>query len=181
MPPDTGSVAAQNVKITYESPGGRKSNAWSAKFVPRLALVVVPWQFVHVSCSNQSAYDNCNNPNRSGYCWSDPPSTIPGIVGYDPPEDGMIGEHHGCWGISSDNGTDTYSVAVRNGWMITRITNFSGIVNNASFSDNTNPSLAKPTTIINVNVPWHIGATGGDIWYNADIQIEGPAGISPYQ
>ncbi len=179
LPHDLSGVVSQDVQITFESPGGRKSNAWSAHFNPRLEMRVIPWQLVAVvSCSNQSAYDNCNNPNQTGSCWDFIPFFVEGTVSPGP-DDSMIGYHVGCWGLSSDNGTDTYFTLVRNDWVITQFA-LRNLVDNASDSSTTNPPSPMSSTLINVSVNWHIGATGGAIWYAGDIYAKGPVGV-PFQ
>jgi hypothetical protein len=183
LPSDTAGVVAQKVQITYQSPGGRKSNAWSAQFVPRLQMQVFTWEHVRVvSCSNQSAYDNCNNPNSTGFCWSGS-IDVPGLLGLWPPdEDSMVGQHYGCWGLSSDNGTDVYSARIVNGWNYVRFSGGGTTVDNASLSVNVNPQVFNPDlTVVGIQVPWHIGASGGTMIYNVDIYVQGPAGVPPYE
>lgn len=183
LPWDTAGVVAQKVQITYQSPGGRKSNAWSAQFLPRLQMQVFTWEHVRVvSCSNQSAYDNCSNPNSTGFCWSNMDLEGLGIIGLWPPdEDSMVGQHYGCWGLSSDNGTDVYSARIVNGWSYVRFSD-SGNEVNASVSFNVDPQVFNPDlTVVSIQVPWHIGASGGAIVYNGDIYIQGPAGVPPYE
>jgi len=183
LPSDIAGVVAQKVQITYQSPGGRKSNAWSAQFLPRLQMQVFTWEHVRVvSCSNQSAYDNCSNPNSGGFCWSNMDLEGLGILGLWPPyEDSMVGQHYGCWGLSSDNGTDVYSARIVHGWSYVRFSD-SGNVVNASVSFNVDPQVFNPDlTVVTIQVPWHIGASGGAMVYNGDIYIQGPAGVPPYE
>jgi hypothetical protein len=183
LPPDLAGVVAQKVQITYQSPGGRKSNSWSAQFLPRLQMQVFTWEHVRVvSCSNQSAYDNCSNPNSTGFCWSNTDLEGLGIIGLWPPyEDSMVGRHYGCWGLSSDNGTDVYSARIVNGWSYVRFSDNGNEVN-ASVSFNVDPQVFNPDlTVVGIQVPWHIGASGGAIVYNGDIYIQGPAGVPPYE
>ena len=132
------------------------------------------------ACSNNSAYDNCNNPNSTGWCWSNLSTTIPGILGFWPPDvDSLVGQHYGCWGSSSDNGTDSYVAYVRNDWRFL-IPIFNSSLDNATVSYNLTPptwSQHPPVTDISVSVPWHIGASGGSIVYNVDLVIQGPIGV----
>ena len=80
-------------------------------------MQVFTWEHVKVvSCSNQSAYDNCNNPNSTGFCWSGS-LVVPGLLGLWPPdEDSMVGQHYGCGACVTMNGTDVYSARIFNGW-----------------------------------------------------------------
>ena len=197
LPADTAGVVEQTVAIAYKSPGGRKSNAWSAKFTPKLELKVLPWQSVTVRCGTQSAFDDCNDPTRTGYCWSN--SVSWGIIeGFNDPYT-ITGQHYGCWGLSSDNATDSYGFTIQNsydgkpvtrtteGWMITGFGDFSSLLANASLSTSYNtsenvPCISRnqcfPTTAIGVSVPWHIGASGGAISYTGNIWIQGPTGVA---
>jgi hypothetical protein len=146
-------------------------------------MQVFTWEHVRVvSCSNQSAYDNCSNPNSTGFCWSNMDLEGLGIIGLWPPdEDSMVGQHYGCWGLSSDNGTDVYSARIVNGWSYVRFSD-SGNEVNASVSFNVDPQVFNPDlTVVSIQVPWHIGASGGAIVYNGDIYIQGPAGVPPYE
>jgi hypothetical protein len=195
LPSDTQGVVRQTVDITYESPGGRTSNAWPAEFNPTLITLVAPYYWVNASCSNQSASDNCNN-GKFGSCWSGP---IPewGLVGYWPPDlDSMVGDHHGCWGTSSDDGTDTYTLSLpsvgangkpltdpKDGWVASGFGNW-GVEADNAFAGNglqtngcPNQQDCFPATYVQATVVWHIGATGGDIDYVWDIQIRGPVGV----
>lgn len=188
LPSDTAGVVAQKVQITYQSPGGRKSNAWSAQFLPRLQMQVFTWEHVRVvSCSTQSAYDNCNDPKHTGYCWSNVFSLeVPGLLGLWPPdEDSMVGRHYGCSGLSSDDGTDVYSARIVNGWIYVRFSDSGkngSELDNASVSFNVDPQVFNPNlTVVGIQVPWHIGASGGTIVYHGDIYVEGPAGVPPYE
>ena len=180
LPANTAGVVAQAVTITYKSPGGRKSNPWPVQFVPKLETKILPWQDVIATCGNESTLDICNNPNihSVGPCLM---SLVPwGQSGYSPPdEDSMIAEHWGCFGISSNDGTDTYAsdIAFGRGWTITGV-DAGAIANNASFSYTVTPPLSTaPVNLVFVDVNWHIGATGGEIFYNGDIYITGPAGV----
>jgi hypothetical protein len=40
--------------------------------------------------------------------------------------------------------------------------------------------LLGPSSIQQISVPWHIGATGGYVYYNLDITIKGPKGVPYY-
>jgi hypothetical protein len=118
LPVGTGGVVEQQVEIFYESPAGRKSNAWSAKFQPRKILSWIQSQppgAISVTCSSNSHLDACNNPSQTGVrdCFPDY-----GTTGTQTEELTFEGYHLGCWGFSSDNGTDQFGASVWNGWKI---------------------------------------------------------------
>jgi hypothetical protein len=197
LPADVKGFVRQTVDITYESHGGRKSNAWSAEFNPRLVELTAPYYWVASQCSEESASDNCNN-QRFGWCWN--PSDggdAWGELGYWPPQlDSMIGDHHGCWGFSSDDGTDVYTLTLAtvgangkpltnplDGWMASGFGGWSVLTDNA-FAGNglttngcPNQPQCFPATYVQAKVTWHIGASGGAIDYLWDIHIKGPAGV----
>jgi hypothetical protein len=183
LPPDTAGVVAQKVQITYQSPGGRKSNAWSAQFLPRLQMQVFTWEHVVVAkCGDQSAYDNCSNPKSTGYCWSNSDLEGLGILGLWPPdEDSMVAQHYGCWNSSSEDSFDVYTARIVNGWTYVRFSDW-GTQVNTSVSFHVAPQVVDPNlTVVEIQVPWHIGASGGAIVYNGDIYIQGPAGVPPFE
>jgi hypothetical protein len=197
LPSDTKGVVRQRVDITYESPAGRKSNAWGAEFTPKVETLIAPYYWVQASCSDQSESDNCNNL-RFGWCWSGP-SPVWGLIGYWPPDlDSMVGDHHGCWGLSSDNGTDTYTLSLpgvgangkpltdpKDGWVASGFGGWGVESDNATVGNGlqTNGCPSQPTcfpaTFVQAKVDWRIGATGGDIDYTWDIYVQGPAGVPP--
>jgi hypothetical protein len=195
LPSDTQGVVRQKVDITYESPAGRKSNAWSAEFTPTLVTLVAPYYWVVASCAQESASDNCNNL-RFGSCW-DGPVPLWGLLGYWPPYlDSIIGDHHGCWGVSSDDGTDVYTLQLaavgengkrlidpKDGWVVSGFGGWGVQSDNATAGNGllTNGcpdgGYCVPANYVRATIPWHIGATGGDIDYYWDIHIQGPAGV----
>jgi hypothetical protein len=196
LPPGTQGVVRQTVDISYESPAGRKSNAWKAEFTPKLVTLVAPYYWVVASCAEQSASDNCNN-GKFGSCWSGP-VVLWGVLGYWPPDvDSMVGDHNGCWGLSSDNGTDTYTLQLpivgangkpltdpKDGWVASgmggwNVQSDNAIVGNGLSTGGCPDPLQDcfPTTFVQATVSWHIGATGGVVDYTWDIHIQGPVGV----
>ena len=159
VPKDTAGVVEQPVDVTYESPGGRKSNAWKPDFVPRIEMKVLPWQFVAAHCSNQGYEDYCNTPDGFAMCWNS--INTQGVVGFWPPHvDSAIGYTAGCWGADSDNGTDEYDAwfvgygangksveKPTEGWMITgtSIQNPGVWINNADWLDNASAAFSYNT------------------------------------
>jgi hypothetical protein len=193
LPSDTQGVVRQTVDITYESPAGRKSNTCQAEFTPKLVTLVAPYNWVSASCSNASSSDNCNNL-RFGWCWSQ--EALWGLLGYWPPDlDSMVGDHHECWGIGSDSGTDVYTLSLptvgangkpltdpKDGWIASGFGGWTvesdnaiagnGIVTNGC----PNQQLCFPATYVQASVNWRAGASGGDLDYTWDIYIRGPVG-----
>jgi hypothetical protein len=187
---DTAGFVRQTVQISYQSPGGRNSNAMSAQFNPRLQTQVLPWQnVIVVSCSNQSANDQCNptDPNAPDAdlgCFEsiDAEGSSSGPAPPDTPPISFQGWHHGCWGISSDTGRDEYmpGSALLNDWFYTGVTVPSPWVENGSVSYTTTPAVINPKgadIVLWVYINWHIGATGGQVYYDGNIMITGPVGV----
>ena len=193
LPSDTQGVVRQTVDITYESPAGRKSNTCQAELTPKLVTLVAPYNWVSASCSNASSSDNCNDL-RFGWCWSQ--EALWGLLGYWPPDlDSMVGDHHECWGIGSDSGTDVYTLSLptvgangkpltdpKDGWIASGFGGWTvesdnaiagnGIVTNGC----PNQQLCFPATYVQASVNWRAGASGGDLDYTWDIYIRGPVG-----
>jgi len=183
-------VVEQTVDMYFTTKDGQKSNTWKAKFNPTIVFRDLPYnQVTVVSCSNQSAADSCNDNGSflSGDCNPfDALNLDP--AGEAQQTDSIAGSHHGCWGASSDTGTDTYIAAVKNGWKIIQFyfapasSEDPTYVDNGSIFFNTAPqvSTTSPATFMVISVPWHIGPDGGNVYYLGDILMEGPAGV-PYQ
>jgi hypothetical protein len=203
LPADVAGFVAQTVEVIYQSPGGRKAG-WNAQFVPKQEFVELSQAEVTATCSNQSAFDICNGPvtTASGCPFVSPDpdannTSYPTIEAY----------HDGCFGLSSDNGTDLYLAIVQNGWMITYYAfspnpeadngsiacNLTSAVtgSNAPPASTVGPDFPfvdeegvawenlKPAPSVFVTCPWHIGATGGEIFYEAILIAQGPVGV-PY-
>jgi hypothetical protein len=168
MPITTG-VPAQTVQFTLTTLNGRVSNAWPAIFVPSLELKKLTWQDVNVvSCSNQGVTNACNNVvtayTQSAFC---PTQTALLFVA------SFSSVHYGCWGGVPDQGMDTYSVNLTNGWAI------------ASFVFT--PTYVGPNEVVSVSPPgfsansvsiyWYIPEDGGVVGYSGLIGVKGPAGV----
>jgi len=174
-------VVEQTVDITFTTKDGRRSNTWKAKFIPMMDFKQLTWQDVTVvNCSNQSEQDVCNHPGlNSGNC-AGPSLNTWGE--FDKTDDSLNGSHYGCWGFSSDDGVDIYSVRLKNGWTIERFFGFPLAVDRSSVNYSTVPGLPAnpPATTLIVNVSWDIGSDGGQLFYGGDIVIKGPIGV-PYE
>jgi hypothetical protein len=191
MPPITG-VVEQTVDITFTTQNGRKSHPWKAKFIPTMDIEQLTWQDVTVGTCDNNAWDNnCNGNTDTGigslFCATN-------AVGF-PSTDSFDGYHTGCCCGDSDNGTDKYSVSVKNGWMIFSL-DFSPLNENDPELDNgtvhysTSPDrilgntpgqvfFPASTDSLQISVPWHVGGSGGYVNYQGDIWIKGPRGV-PY-
>jgi len=178
--PDVSGVVEQDVDISFTAKDGRKSNVWKAKFKPRIETKVLSWEHVAVqTCSDQGDVNSCNSSSTSEV----PGASCPTPWGFVfPMSDSIVVQHIGCWGLNSDNGIDTLFASVTNGWTITSVTGgFSGtMLENASITANTDIATALPGTSVKVNLPWHIGAEGGELEATYDIMIKGPAGVRTY-
>jgi hypothetical protein len=171
-------VVEQTVDITITTKDGKKSNVWQAKFHPRMVAAHLPQsRVVVVACSDGAHMNSCNHKgDESGECpFGFATEGIPPI-----PSDSFGGHHHGCFGISSDNGTDIFSASLKNGWTF-ESSSFSSTTLN--FSNGTAsapqivPTLAGASSI-KMSVNWHIGATGGFVGYEGSLTILGPKGVS---
>ncbi|HWX67570.1 MAG TPA: hypothetical protein VNZ27_14210 [Rhodanobacter sp.] len=172
-------VVEQTVDITITTKDGKKSNAWQATFHPRMVAAHLPQSRVMVAaCSDGAHMNSCNHiGDESGEC----PFGF-ATEGIPPPASNSFGgHHHGCFGISSDNGTDVFSASLKNGWTFESLENFGSTTLNSSngvaSTPQTVPTLAGVSSI-KMSVNWHIGATGGYVGYQGDLTITGPKGVS---
>jgi hypothetical protein len=172
-------VTGQQVDITLTTKDGRKSNTEKVEFSPHLALQLLPFQAASVvTCSNQGVFNGCTAASSissgDNFCFFGGP---PPISISPNPVDTFIGDHAGCDCCDSDNGTDSYFVAVKNGWKV----NNANIVpfgnQNGTVTPVTPPLLGETWS---PSVQWHIGASGGVVNYFGDVYIKGPDGV-PYQ
>ncbi len=88
----------------------------------------------------------------------------------------MLGSHIGCWGIGSYNGTDSYQASYINGWTIENFVFAPFGLDNGSVNETNNPT---PNDNLNITVNWHIGSSGGGVFYYGDVYIKGPKGVPP--
>lgn len=174
--PEVSGLIEQPIEISFITKDGRTSNIWPAKFQPRMTLQPVFWQDVQViSCSNDGAGNGCN-ANASGICF------VPSLVGFgaEGPVYSVQGAHIGCWGLSSDDGTDQYWVNVNSHWEIVSIESYPPATDNSSAQYNYQPDpLPSHQPNANLFVHWHVGATGGAVEYFANFMVKGPYGV-PY-
>jgi hypothetical protein len=185
LPPVSGEIG-QQVEITFKRSDGKGSNTWKPMFVPTIAVATVPQQDVSlVTCSNAGVDNTCTNGagtiERSYFC-AFPLIDAGGVVG------SFWGGHTGCAGIGSTNGTDTYSINVKNGWTLDQV-DFTPAtpddpccVNNGSVYPSGIAPIGTSTPYpnpYNFDVPWHVGAEGGWVNYDGNFIVDGPKGV-PY-
>jgi hypothetical protein len=170
-------VVEQTAEISVTTKDGRKSNMWKADFDPLIVFTLLPWNDVTVvTCSNQGVTNQCNSAFSSGVvtplCAVDAVGALFGLVS-------IAAEHDGCFGLDSDDGTDTYTARVKNGWKIERLDNMQTANDNGSVSGRWTtpvPPIA-PSDSISMAAPWHIGATGGYVNYSGNIVLKGPVAV----
>ena len=170
-------VVEQTAEISVTTKDGRKSNTWKADFDPLIVFTLLPWNDVTVvTCSNQGVTNQCNSAFSSGVvtplCAVDAVGALFGLVS-------IAAEHDGCFGLDSDDGTDTYTARVKNGWKIERLDNMQTANDNGSVSGSWTtpvPPIA-PSDSISMVAPWHIGATGGYVNYSGNIVLKGPVAV----
>lgn len=182
LPPVTG-VIGQTVDIRFMRNDGRGSNVWKTTFTPTMALVNVPQQDVTlVTCSNAGVDNACSNGGSTSYFCLVPPIDVPGV-----PPGSFWGTHTGCGGVGSTNGTDTYSVTVKRGWLLDHVDFVPATQYDPCCQDNGSvyPNDIAPVAMSNYpnpyvfNVPWHIGPSGGWVNYGGYFVVDGPKGV-PY-
>lgn len=180
--PDVTAIAEQkDVELSFATTDGRKSNTVTAKFLPEIVLAwdgngtlpTIPPPVVK-SCSTNSDFDWCNTLFNSGDCFFQQP-TVPNLPG-GLSVASVLGSHIGCWGIGSYNGTDSYQASYINGWTIENFVFAPFGLDNGSVNETNN---LTPNDNLNITVNWHIGASGGGVFYYGDVYIKGPKGVPP--
>jgi hypothetical protein len=186
VPKDITAVVEQDVDISLTPKGGKASNAWKEKFNPTMVVLQVPASVAQ--CGNETSLDLCNpgpgNYSGSGLDCLNPLGEPVALV------NSIIGFHMACYGFASDNGQDIYSVVVLPPWWMVTEVDYEeyppltpGVWgdggDNATMQYTLSPSVL-PFPVVVVTVNWHIGATGGIIFYNFNVLAKGPAGV-PFQ
>lgn len=186
VPPHTVGVVEQQVEITYESPDGRKSNAWKANFKPTIKMEMI--STVVAQCSNQTSLDLCN-PGPGSYngggvtCSGLNTIGAPITIG-----NSILGYHVSCAVFSSDNGQDLYTASVTSPWTITQVVDVEDIpplvpgawgtvAPDTTMEFDYVPQPLPHSGTITVNVNWHIGTSGNVLFYAFNVLAKGPAGI----
>jgi hypothetical protein len=185
LPPVTGFIG-QPADITFTRNDGLGSNQWPVTFVPTMALAKVPSSDIAaVTCGNKGEFNFCSGAgdiSSSHWCADAPlgPAFLPTGSNFG-------GNHIGCPGIGSTNGTDTFSVAVKNGWILDQI-DFTPATQYdpcCQSSGSVYPNDIAPVVMSNYpnpytfNVPWHIQPGGGWVNYGGNFIVDGPKGV-PY-
>jgi hypothetical protein len=182
--PSVSGFVAQTADITLTRYDGAASNVWKAAFTPTIALTSVPNpDVVSVTCSNAGIDNECSPGGSSYYICL--PDSFPLLATL--PNTSFAGQHVGCWGIGSTNGTDTYSVAVKSGWLLAYVDFTPATQYDPCCQDNGSvyPNDIYPVAMTNVpnpytfDVPWHIGSSGGWVSYEGNFVVQGPKGV-PY-
>jgi hypothetical protein len=182
--PSISGFVGQMADITLTRHDGGVSNVWKAAFTPTMALTDVPYSdVVSIACSNAGVDNTCLPGGASTYFCA--PDLFPTLAPL--PNTSIAGEHVGCWGIGSTNGTDSYSVAVKSGWLLAYVDFTPPTQYDPCCQDNGSvyPSNIAPIAMSNVpnpyifDVPWHIGSSGGWVSYRGSFVVQGPKGV-PY-
>jgi hypothetical protein len=182
--PSVSGFVGQMADIRLVRLDGKGSNVWKATFTPTIGLTNVPgWDVASVACSNAGVDNFCSPGGYTEYfCITDP---LISAAGSSPSS--MVGQHTGCWGIGSTNGTDTYSVTVKSGWLLAYVDFTPATQYDPCCQDNGSvyPNDIYPVAMTNVpnpytfDVPWHIGSSGGWVSYEGNFVVQGPKGV-PY-
>jgi hypothetical protein len=158
----------------------------SIQFRPAIAEIVLDPSGVTVNHCSDDAGDNRCNASTSGHTnlWSDladvtiphPPVATLDTNGTGPAGPSIDCHHASDWGLSSDDGTDTYSVSLKNGWTIEHVDVSKVVMNNGEVDVlQTIPDGATSGQLV---VHYHIGASGGTVVYGAFIVVRGPKGVA---
>jgi hypothetical protein len=181
--PSVSGFIGQMADVTLTRNDGGVSNVWKVTFAPTIVLSNVPsWDVTSINCSNAGVDNECVPGGFSLYFCITDPIDAAGFA-----SSSFAGRHIGCVGIGSTNGTDTYSVAVKNGWVLDYIDFTPATQYDPCCQDNGSvyPANIAPIAMSNYpnpyifDVPWHIGPSGGWVNYIGNFVVEGPKGV-PY-
>jgi hypothetical protein len=173
LPSTIQGVVGQSVEISFTTKDGRKSDTWPATFVPKMALSLLVGVMggppTVNQCSDDGVFNYCSFAYSYHYCALGTDNILQPVA-----TDSILGVHTGCGSIGSYNGTDVYSVFVKNSWTVDRANFFPFALDNGTVDWQPSP---VPSQFFVTSVPWHIGADGGAANYYADIYIKGPIGV----
>jgi len=176
VPPEISGVKDQMVNLVVETKDHKTSNRWPKQFDAERDLILLPPSGVSVNCSTNSSYDDC--APQSDQVFFD--FTFKGYHRTTCCYDSTFNFWRSDTGI--DNGTDTISSALINGWVFYDL-DWQYITGNDC------SSVAKTNFVpnrdrMNITCDWHTSQRCGNdsAWvdYAAKVYISGPKGV-PYQ
>ncbi len=178
--PNVVGVTDQTVTITLTTQSGATAT-WQAHFTPRMEIKSMSLG------DNRAKMESCSKDGVANFCFAaagnlqDPGECahfgvglpLGGLVSLE--NNTFVGQHHGCWGLNTDSGVDSYSLALQNGWKINSF-------DLASTLDNGSVTLFGGIKFIGLSnavypIQWSIGKNGGDVSYAAIVTIKGPKGL----
>jgi hypothetical protein len=171
-------------RIFVQRTDGVQTDPWQVQ-VP-LESKLLPAEDVEVvSCGDDGNENSCNsNVTEGDACASQ--YFPPWFVGLDregrllgPQGPAAVGYHANCWGaVGDDSGTDTYRIALKNGWVLDRAQFLSSVPEGEGHT--VPPSGGLPAGFIagasswSPSIDWSV--TPGDaVIYNLYVTIRGPA------
>jgi hypothetical protein len=183
VPQDVDAICATG-QVVVESAEGVRSRAWIVQ-VPREVRALPLADVGVVTCGDDANENRCNDASTAGATCVQP-FLPPWFVGLDqqgqllgPQGPSAIGYHANCWGaIGDDAGTDTYSIQLKNGWVLDGATFLSSVPEGEGHT--TPPSGSLPGGFVagaanwQPSIEWSV--TPGDaVMYNLYVDIRGPA------
>ncbi|MCB1057572.1 MAG: PKD domain-containing protein [Acidobacteria bacterium] len=170
--------------LIVETAAGGSSRPWRVQ-VPLETKKLPATDVQVVSCGTDGNENRCNNTGDDGdLCVS--VLFPPWFVGLDregkllgEPSPAAVGIHSNCWGaVGDDSGTDTYRIALKNGWVLDSAQFLSSVPDGEGST--TPPSGTLPAGFVQGASSWQpaIGwsVTPNDaVIYNLYVTIRGPA------
>lgn len=183
VPEDAASICPTG-GIVVVSTDGVASNLWKAQ-VPLARKKLPAADVTLVACGDDANENSCNaNVVEGDSCVS--PYFPPWFIGLDregrllgPQGPSAVGYHANCWGaIGDDSGTDTYRIALKNGWVLDSAEFLSSVPDGEGSTQP--PSGALPAGFVSGATTWEPSiewsVTPADaVIYNLYVTITGPA------
>jgi hypothetical protein len=159
LPPETDpgagvtKVVDQPAHFKITSPNGTTTSP-DVSFVAARETKLLPFSALHVDCSTESDHDSCIAGEVYGYT-----AHAYHVTHWDP--------------LGGDEGTDTYSATLENGWRFIDLTWYPW-----GDGDVAQGGFVKDSASLSLQVKWNTGCSSCDAGYELGLVIEGPIGTS---
>jgi hypothetical protein len=178
IPFNISGVLDQTARLQIKRGDGVLSNVVEVSFVAARDSMVVPSWAVRANCSFGATWNKCNDNGELGYCVLELPPT--GIVNLT-----INGFHNEDCLATGNSGSDSYAIPLNpnNGWRLESVDPPETYVEGGS--------VGLPTVIevhdqngteveIAFVVQWQLDFNGGPLYYDFNVHISGPRGVSPF-
>jgi hypothetical protein len=161
--PSISAVPDQTVQVVVKTAAGKQSNEWTVNFkATRAVAIIIPGDKVEIHCGDASDSDDCD------------------------PSDGRTfdADHLNGLDVSSDDGWDSFSGGLKNGWVTVELKKHEASYELAGGLGGTSKiqqfyGYSDGATSFNVKIKWTV-VPGSFLGYWVKIWAEGPQGLTPF-